>query len=120
MLNDPVSKLFKRDGNIFTENINVVKFVKLLQSIIFRNMATMATSLSGRILARNVKFSPGNLSLRLISTSKKNRETATINDVLEKSEAKAEVKVKKVCFQTFSLITKPPDILFAKSRSKNT
>lgn len=64
-------------------------------------MATMATSLSARVLARNVKFSPRNLSLRLISTSKKNRETATITDALEKSEAKAEVKVKKVCFQTF-------------------
>jgi hypothetical protein len=64
-------------------------------------MATMATSLSARILARNVKFLPRNLSLRLISTSKKNRETATISDALEKSEAKSEVKVKKVCFRPF-------------------
>jgi len=61
-------------------------------------MATMSALLSARVLARNLSISGRSLPIRYISTSKKNRETATITDVLDKNEAKSEtVAKKKVC-----------------------
>ncbi|XP_059479023.1 NADH dehydrogenase [ubiquinone] 1 beta subcomplex subunit 11, mitochondrial [Neocloeon triangulifer] len=56
---------------------------------------------AARILARNSLVSARGQPVRLISTSKKNSETTTISDVLEKSEAKAGVEVKKKNWVTY-------------------